>query len=381
MIHAERGNYLKRVLDKWIGCPLVLVLGALRRPRKAPSEVRQIGLLMFGAIGDALLCSAIIEDLRRAFPAARVVAFVSLANYSTLDLVVGPDVIVRTPVSSPHRAIAMVRRHELDVLIDAGQWVRISAVIAALSNARFTIGFKTPGQGRHWAFDAVVDHSAHRHEVDNFRALLKGIGVISDSLPRFKKELLESPNRRSARPYVVFHPWASGYRCHLREWPASNWASLANLLAARGYEIIVTGGPEDAPRAEALAAMAGNPSNLSVLAGSASLKETAIILLHAAAVITVNTGVMHISALLNRPTLALHGPTNPRRWGPLGSSSVVIGPGPECGCGYLNLGFEYPPSPPDCMGRISVQEVADRLAALLQWRNPDPALGCTGKRE
>jgi ADP-heptose:LPS heptosyltransferase len=83
--------------------------------------------------------------------------------------------------------------------------------------------------------------------------------------------------------------------------------------------------------------------------------------------VSVNTGIMHISALLERPTLALHGPTNPRRWGPLGKTAVVIGPGPECGCGYLNLGFEYPRSPPDCMARISVEEVLARLGTMLGW--------------
>jgi ADP-heptose:LPS heptosyltransferase len=74
---------------------------------------------------------------------------------------------------------------------------------------------------------------------------------------------------------------------------------------------------------------------------------------------------MHLAALLDVPMVALHGPTNPQRWGPLGRAAAVAGPGPECGCGFLNLGFEYPASPPACMERIDVSEVARLLRPML----------------
>ncbi len=327
---------------------------------------------MLGAIGDALLSSAIIEDLRHAFPTVRLVAFVSAANSSTLDLLEGPDVVVTIPVAQPYLAVAAVRRHKLDVLIDVGQWPRISALIVALAGARFTVGFKTQWQGRHWAFDSAVEHSAHCHELDNFRALLGALGVTGRSMPRFKAELLKAASLLDVHPYVVFHPWASGYRYYLREWSAENWIALADVVAKHGYHVVITGGPQDRARAKSLAAAAGHPSAIVVLAGRTNLRQSTITLLHAAAVVSVNTGIMHVAALLNRPTLALHGPTSPHRWGPIGSSSIVIGPGPECGCGYLNLGFEYPASPPDCMSKITVQQVTERLAAMLGWCHTAP---------
>ena len=368
MAAKARGNRLMRVLDRWVGCALVFLLGLIHRKRPRPEHIDRIGLLMFGAIGDALLASAIIQDLRREFPRARIVAFISPSNRSVLELIEGPDECVVTPIGAPHRAIPIIRGYKLDVLIDTGQWPRISALCAALGGARYTIGFKTRRTSRHWAFDAVAEHSPARHEIDNFRALIQALGATACSFPKIRPDILKVEADPAAGRTVVFHPWASGFKSHLREWQTENWVALGNLLISKGYRVMITGGPEDAARPTALAnAMGARPEATIVLAGKASLRDTAVALIQAAAVVSVNTGIMHLAALMNRPTLALHGPTNPRRWGPVGNSAIVIGPGQECGCAYLNLGFEYPPSPPDCMSRITVAEVAAQLGTVLDW--------------
>ena len=103
------------------------------------------------------------------------------------------------------------------------------------------------------------------------------------------------------------------------------------------------------------------------LAGQADLVTTAAYLQKAAAVVSVNTGTMHLAALLEVPLVALHGPTNPDRWGPTypGSGSkvtpIVIGPGLDEGGAYLNLGFEYPQNPQYLMNQISPQDVIEAL--------------------
>jgi heptosyltransferase III len=369
-VHSERGNRLKRRLDLWFGSILIAALSVMRRRRSQPSDVSRIGLLMFGVIGDTLLASAIVHDLKRAFPFARIIAFISNANKGTLDLLDGFDEVIVVPITRPITAIPMIRRHPVDLLIDIGQWARVSALAARLARARFTVGFRTPGQVRHFAFDAVVDHCAGRHEIDNFRALLSGVGVQGRSLPRLKPALLAEAAVPTPRPYVVFHPWASGYRSELREWAPKNWLALAALVIDWGYEIVITGGPEDEPRAEALAASSPGCERITVLAGRSSLRNTAIVLGRASAVVSVNTGIMHLAALFNPPMVALHGPTNANRWGPLGTAAVVVGPGPEAGGGFLNLGFEYPRSPPDCMAQITVADVAQPLRAMLDSVTP-----------
>ncbi len=363
---TERGRGLKRRVDLWVGCALVAVLSLLRRRRPPPVDTSRIGLLMFGVIGDTLLASAIVHDLKRVYPFARIIAFISIANRGTLDLLDGFDEVVVVPITRPLAAIPMIRRFPIDLLIDIGQWARISALTARLARARFTVGFKTRRQFRHFAYDAVVEHSPVRHEIDNFRALLRGVGIQGGrSLPRLKPALLAEAAVAAPRPYVVFHPWASGYRSEQREWGSHNWRALGSAVLDWGYDIVITGGPEDAARAESLAAAIADSERITVLAGHATLRDTAVALGRAAAVVCVNTGVMHLAALLNAPMVALHGPTNARRWGPLSSAAVAVCPGPDTGCGFLNLGFEYPRSPPACMARITVTDVVRPLRAML----------------
>ena len=364
-VHSERGNRLKRIVDLAVGSPLLGVLGLLRRRRPLPQEVGTLGLCMFGVIGDTLLAASIVPDLKRAFPFARLVAFISKANRGVISLLDGFDEVVVVPITRPLAAAAIMRRYSLDVLIDIGQWARISALISRVARARFTVGFKTPRQWRHFAFDAVVEHSPVLHEIDNFRSLLRGVGLTGHSLPRFEPALLADIRTPSEHSYVVLHPWASGYRSELREWPEDRWTQLANLVLEWGHDIVVTGGPEDAGRAAALVDRIGGGARVSSLAGKTSLRDTAVVLGRAAAVVSVNTGIMHLAALLGAPVVALHGPTNANRWGPVGSTAAVVGPGPESGGGFLNLGFEYPRFPPDCMGQISVMAVAQPLKSKL----------------
>ncbi len=84
----------------------------------------------------------------------------------------------------------------------------------------------------------------------------------------------------------------------------------------------------------------------------------------AQAVVSVNTGIMHVAAVLGASVIGLHGPTSARRWDPLGPASTALVS--DCpGCGYLNLGFEYPRHPPPCMEQLPVAKVLAALEEVL----------------
>jgi heptosyltransferase-3 len=366
MSGTDRGNQRLRTLDRWIGCPLVWTLGLVRTKRTKPPAITHIGVLMFGAIGDALLAASIIADIRSAYPNTRVTAFASDSNRGTLDLLDGIDAVVVVPIKHPNLAIRAIRETRVDVVLDTGQWPRISAILACLSGAKFTIGFKTPGQFRHWAFDIAVEHSRDCHEIVNFRRLLGGLGITGTSFPKFKSELRAGATPLRSDRYVVFHPWATGFRSNLREWDETNWVALAKQIFDKQLKIAITGSQADVARAQALACAINEPGKVEILAGATTLKGTATALWLAEAVVSVNTGIMHLAALLGCPTVGLHGPTNPLRWGPVGPNTNVVAPNPAGGCGYLNLGYEYPRNPPNCMSRLKVADVMDRLVAVIE---------------
>jgi heptosyltransferase III len=372
-VKVERGRGFLRKLDRWIGVPAVFGLSFFRKKRAKPTQFNSIGICIFAAIGDALLASSIISELRTAFPGSKITVFATPANLATFDLITGYDDLVVVPITNPLAAIRVVSSYPVDILIDTSQWSRIGALVAALSGARWTIGFETKGQNRHYSYDIWVKHSSKVHELDNFRSLLAPLGVQGKAMPPLDLSSLAGIDCLNIKqPYLIFHPWASGNHFELREWPILSWVSLASKVLGSGYGVVVTGGPGDLKRAEDLCheiergcgkVGAGSLLNLA----GANLLTTAAYLTQAVAVVAVNTGTMHLAALLAKPLVALHGPTNPDRWGPnypgisASQSAFVLGPGLNQGGAYLNLGFEYPENPTYLMDQIAVEAVVDAL--------------------
>ena len=358
----ERGqNFLKRV-DLIVGGAILYILGALRKKRHLPSECTTAGIFAFAAIGDSILSSIIISELRKVKKTSKVVIFASRSNARIYDLFDGLDEIVIVPLTSPLNALKEIRKHEVDVLIDTSQWPRISAILAAFAKTKFTIGFKTGSQFRHYAYDSIVEHCDELHELDNFRKLLSPLGIESTEYPRITKDI-----RASGLPiddkYIVFHPWASGTNFAMREWPTECWRNLARILIESGYAIVITGGPEDATRAQQLVDLIGSQKVVSV-AAKVSLTEVVGIVRRAECIVCVNTGIMHLSAMLDTPMISLHGPTNPFRWGPVNKELGVLAVSKRDGGMFLNLGFEYPRSAKYVMEKISVASVADILSEV-----------------
>lgn len=366
---GERGNALLRRVDRYAGIPLTVPAAALRRlerllwrisPDRAvvPNRPR-VGIFCPAALGDAVLLSALICGIRQEAPGATIDFIGSSANEAVLPLL--PHVRgAAFPVGKVGALIGHVRRQHYDVFVDASQWARIGALVAALSGARWTVGFATPGQWRSLPYDLRVPHRRDRHELENFLALGRILWPGLNGRPQ-----LHVPHFLPAADIaktIFCHMWpAPGPGRALKQWPARHWAALISVLMAHGYEIALTGSKTDAPHCRAFIDMyfAGRNSVRS-LAGSVELDELAGSFSRCAAVISVNTGIMHLAAAAGAPTIGLHGATNPLRWGPVGENAVSLLP--EKGeRAYLHLGFEYPKNARPAMDNLPVAAV---LAAL-----------------
>jgi ADP-heptose:LPS heptosyltransferase len=354
-LHADRGNNGLKFLDRYAGIPAVLAMSLPRRRRGGrprPTDWQSIGILLTAGIGDTVVASGLLHDLREARPDARIVVFVTANNAAFARMLTIPDAIVELPVRRFPTAVRMVRAERCDVILDLNAWLRYAAVLAMLSGARWTIGRRSPRQLRHFGYDAVVAHQPD-HELDNDRRLLAQLGLTSTSAPHL--DVPDGPSPMPA-PYVVFHLWPGGANFTERSWPTESWRTLAQAMHARGFAVVLTGGPGDVAVDRDLAdRWAADGIRAHSVAGSdwpTSLRWLG----RAAGVVSVNTGVMHVAAALGTPTIGLHGPTSTRRWGPLGphTRSVVS---PEVPHGYLDLGFEHDARYADCMRAITVDMV------------------------
>ena len=373
---AERGNRLHRWLDRYAGIPLAaLAAGARmleRPPRKADlADARRVGIICLGAIGDLLLLSGLLEGLRRQLPEARLELVVSSGNAGAAPLIPHTDAVTAFGVRHIPAMLRHVRARRYDLIIDSTQWARLGAIVSNLSGAGLTVGFATKGQARALGYDRAVTHSPDLHETENFLALGRALwpefsGVpalrLPDAEPAFPPQLAEA--LADGRRHAFLHMWPAGYKSHLKEWPAEYWSRLARELTGAGFSVWLTGSAADAPRNAAfLREHLSAAQHIHSLAGRASLPELAWLLARADAVVSVNTGIMHLAALAGAPTVGLHGATDPKRWGPVGPRCVSLLP--RAGhFAYLDLGFEYPRNADPALQHLPVEDVLAALYSL-----------------
>jgi ADP-heptose:LPS heptosyltransferase len=370
----RRGSIKNRLIDVWLGTPL-LHLAALfhRRRSRPPTQVRRIGVMSAPALGDTLLFSAPLQDLRALYPNAELVHICMKPSLAAAEIIPGADRRLLISLTQPMSSIRALRAERFDLLLDFTPWQRISALYTLLSGARFTVGFRTPGMHRSPGYDRLADHRRDRHELENHRALFREATGVEptyapavDAGPITASPFADEPN------LVVFHLWAAGQRSWLREWPEERWVELATRLKAQlGDEMggdalfVLTGAPADRLRCEPMldrlraAGLRAEP-----FVSPDGFRSLTHLLLRARVVVSVNTGVMHLAAIAGAPTVSLNGPTAELRWGARGPNVANVQPGDGSG-GYLHLGFEFQGQPEDIMERISVDQVFTACEAVM----------------
>lgn len=360
---ATRDSQTLRYLDRYLGSPLLWLIGTLRKKRRFPDSFSTVGIMMFEAIGDTLLASTLSNTLLQTHPTVRIIAFASKGNLAAVQLIPGIHEIVVVPITNPVKAIRTVRIRAVDVMIDIGQWPRWYALLCSLAATRYSIGFFRKGQGRHWAYDVTVEHRDDSHEIENFQRLLTPFGIRNHAPPGLL-ERIDSTLKTGGNQTAIVHPWAGGFMPHMREWPEEHWRKLIDRMTTSGYRVLISGAPEDLKRSQSLRAGCIHIGQITTLAGECTLTELAALMKTVDFVVSVNTGIMHLAAIIGTPLVALHGPTSRKRWGPIGQNNISLVPPPPNPKEYLSLGFEYPRSFKPNLGSITIEEVASAVSQI-----------------
>jgi lipopolysaccharide heptosyltransferase II len=329
-------------------------------------HIERILVIKLRAIGDVLLSTIVLDSLRHAFPTAQIDF---LTERSSREVVEGnrllDSVIVFDAKSqSGLSLIREVRRRRYDLVIDLFGNPR-SALVTYFSGARYRVGYRF--KWRQYCYNVVIEpRGGEVHNTQFNLDALRAIGVpIQDESVVFpiddvSEEFAERFFREVKGTLVVALNPGGGW--YTKRW--QKFAELGDVLVEKhNTTIVLLWGPGEQTTAEAIQQ---KMKHAAMLIPRTSLKQLAAILKRCTALVTNDSGPMHIAAAVGTPVVAIFGPTNPKLQGPVGDYHIVVrNERIDClGCNLTKCPIGNP-----CMEELSVADVAhafDRLMAVIR---------------
>lgn len=161
------------------------------------------------------------------------------------------------------------------------------------------------------------------HEIDRHLQLLEHIGIqISPDDRKIDYPLFPLDWENFAalketfrlRKYAIIHV---GSRSQERQWPLENFAVLAHHLIEQGLQIVLTGTASESSLVSKMKRLLATDGAIINLAGRTSLGLLGCVVQQAEVLVSNCTGISHIAAALETPSLVLSLDGEPGRWGPL----------------------------------------------------------------
>jgi ADP-heptose:LPS heptosyltransferase len=363
--------------------PLRLAGAALGR-RSVPAieleHVREILVLRLDRIGDLVMSLPALNDLRAAFPQARIRLAVGawsepLARSAPVDevLVWSAPWVGRPSEGALSLRALFARARALraappDLTIDLQGDVR-AALLLWLTGARVRVGYANTGGGSLLTHVVPLDETVsfveqNRRAVDTVagtRAATSHDPLRAEERAGARQILAAHGVPLDARPLIGLHP--SGGRL-IKQWPIARWAEIARRLQEdHGATVVVTGSAADRPLFDALAqALSRPPVDLT---GRLGLRETLAALSAFDLFLSPDTGPMHMAAAVGTPSVSVFGPSDPGRYfsggsGAPGTRHEVVRH--ELWCAPCNL-IRKPPAEcrlgeaPECLRLVTVDAV------------------------
>ena len=273
------------------------------------------------------------------------------------------------------------RARQYDVVINFEPDIR-SNFLAWLSGAPRRIGYSTGG-GAALLTDATAYEPTSHVSVNARRLVARAAGKDNSSesspaswaaelqLTEIAKTRARDLLRDAHRPLIGMH--VSGGR-ESKQWHLDRFAEVARRLARdRQATLLLTGSADDRAMIDRVKKSLDDVRVIDV-SGALDVPELAVVLAGLDLLVTSDTGPMHLASAVSTPVVALFGPSDPRRYGPLAEQQRIVRVNLWCSpCGRVRL----PPERcrghvPDCMDGITVDAVVEAALDLLDHAQPRP---------
>jgi ADP-heptose:LPS heptosyltransferase len=340
-------THRQRILaDRLIGIPAAFffngvarILGqVLRRDHSITTEnVRNIVVAKLIGMGSILQATPLLKALKQQYPHAKL-TFLTLRSSRELlerltsvdEIIVLDDRNIFVMAVTTLRAVATIISRRADLYFDLEVYSAFASLLALWAVTRNRIGFYRKSD----AFKkGIYTHLVYFNTRMPVRKLYLQLGRVAgvppgqsgmigpvrvDDADRASVHglLSKSPLWQSGKSYVVVNPNASDLLLE-RRWPARHSIEAIERLVTHGQQVVLIGAKNEVPYVQSLFDALSGDVRAQVVntTGRLTLGELLAILDGAACVLTNDTGPMHMSIALQRPTVCLFGPANPEHYG------------------------------------------------------------------
>lgn len=308
--------------------------------RSTVSRPDKILLLPICGLGDAVCYMPFLHALRGKFPDAEIVVIVG--TDSAKAIIAGSSLGIEVVVFNRRqhhgwmgllRLLNALRQRRFEMVISGAHANSLRVpLLAYLCGRKKRIGANS--ERLSFLYNCTVDVRTDAHVFERYRQLLTAVGI--QMLFEEYSPTIEPP--REARDSAM-QLWteagldsaecvvgmASGADLNprgrwvpsLKRWTVEGYAEVAAWAAKEARaRVVMLGTPEEAPIAAAIAATSGVPI-VNLCVEKNAVPELQWLLRKCTALVSNDTGIMHLAAALGTPVVALFGPTSHESFGPL----------------------------------------------------------------
>lgn len=349
-------------------------------------DIHKILVMRPDHLGDLLLAAPALQHLRAGLPDAQISLLVGPWNREAAEHLPYVDQVLtipfpwfdRTPKRSPMEPYLLLRKEaqklqayafDLAIVLRFDFWW--GAMLAAFAGIPHRLGYATPETIPF--LTEALPYLQERHEAEQnlhlTSALLpSGAPVATTGSPIFslspeERAFAEHWLREHGDPgaLVLIHPGAGS---PVKQWQVEGFSALADQLSSEHRAaVIVTGGPSEHELVETVVAGCRTSRPLTLV--GATLGQLAAVLQRSVLAVGVDSGIMHLAAALEVPTVRLYGPVDPARFGPWGPRQRVVRADLACvPCNRLDVPPEELSLHP-CVHAITLASVLEAANSLM----------------
>ncbi|MDR0779561.1 MAG: lipopolysaccharide heptosyltransferase II [Pseudomonadales bacterium] len=340
--------------------------------------MKQILIIGPSWIGDMVMAQSLFRCLRA--QDAELAIDVLAPEWCRALLAAMPEVRAALPLPIAHGELALGKRRRLGRELRARGYDQAivlpnsfkSALLPWFAGIVLRTGWRGEARGLLLNDCRVLDKTRYPLMAQRFAALGYAPGAaLPDPLPwprlqpdvEAARRVCETLHLRTDQPVLVLCPGAEFGPA--KQWPQTHYAAVARHYLARGWQVWLLGSRKDALAAERI--LADVPVDLRAqahnLCGHTSLEDAVLLLSQAAAVVSNDSGLMHVAAALARPLVVVYGSTSPGFTPPLAERVATLSLALPCSPCFKR---ECPLQHLNCLRQLGPERVLAALDVLLR---------------